>query len=216
MTICIPTQSGMSVHCITQWTDFVTTAISECLNVPENSIHVEVKHVGGGFGAKCSRANQIACASALACHLTGVPIRFVMTMQSNMDVIGKRNAMKAEYTIDVDSDGKIVKLSGHTTHDMGISINESPRLLADLSTFNIYNGSAWKLTNELARTDAPSMTTCRAPGTTESIAMAEIMMEHIARVVGKDPVAVRMANLEADTPMKTLLPDFVNGIGKYK
>ncbi|KAG4066033.1 hypothetical protein HA402_001280 [Bradysia odoriphaga] len=211
-TICIPTEDGMLVHTSSQWTDITQTAIAQCLNVKENSIHIEVKRVGGGFGAKISRAGQIACACALACHLIAVPVRFVLTLESNMNVVGKRNGMIGEYTIDVDDNGKILKMTGNQSHDMGISLNESPRILADLAYSNVYDASSWKLTNELIKTDAASNTWCRGPGTTEAIAMAETMMEHIARITGKDPLAVRVANLTSDSKMKDLIPKFVKDI----
>ncbi len=156
--ICIPIEDGILVHSSTQWIDLTNIAIAECLNVPQNSIHIEVKRVGGGFGGKVSRPSQIACACALACHLTKLPIRFVMSFESNMNVIGKRNAMIGEYTIRVDGNGKIVKLDAKIAHDMGCSLNESPRLLADLSYPNCYDASSWNLEIALTKTDAPSQT----------------------------------------------------------
>lgn len=53
----------------------------------------------------------------------------------------------------------------------------------------------------------------RAPGTTEAIAMTENTMEHIARVVGKDPNEVRIANLEEDSVFHKLLPEFLESVG---
>lgn len=194
--------------------DLVTIAISQCLNVPENSIQIEVKYVGGAFGAKESRSSQVACAAALACHLTGLPIRFVMSLESNMNVMGKRCTMRAKYTIDVDPEGKVVKLTGDTAQDMGCSMNDSYKSLIERSYPNCYDASSWKYTSQFVKTDAPSMTWCRAPGTTGAIAMAEIMMEHIANVLDKDPIAVRITNMAANSKMKSLLPDFVKDVGK--
>lgn len=213
-TLCVPFENGMEVYSSTQWTHFIQIAISECLRVPENSIHIVVNRVGGSYGAKVSRSGQIACAAALACHLTGLPIRFVMTLESNMNVIGKRNSMIGEYSVDVDENGKIVKLVSSPAYDMGCSLNESPTILADHSYPNCYDASSWKVNTIHVKTDAPSHTWCRAPGTMETISLAETIMEHIAKVLDKNPMDVRVANMVADSYMRTLIPKFLKDVGK--
>jgi xanthine dehydrogenase/oxidase len=55
----------------------------------------------------------------------------------------------------------------------------------------------------------------RAPGTTEAIAMTDTVFEHIARVLGKDPVDVKMENLTEDSVFKTMMPDFVSSVGEF-
>lgn len=52
----------------------------------------------------------------------------------------------------------------------------------------------------------------RAPGTTDAIAMTEHVMEHIARAVGRDPVDVRLENLEDGSEFKTMIPEFVKSV----
>jgi xanthine dehydrogenase/oxidase len=42
--------------------------------------------------------------------------------------------------------------------------------------------------------------------------MTEHVMEHIARIVGRDPVDVRMENLEEDSEFKKLLPEFITSV----
>lgn len=214
-TVCIPDEDRMLVYTATQWIDFTNAVISQCLRVPENSIHIIVNRLGGGYGGKVSRSAQVACACALACLLTKKPVRFVMTFESNMTVIGKRNGMIGEYEVDVNSNGKILKLKGNSAHDMGCSLNESPSLLASVAYPNCYDASLWTVKNENVKTDAPSHSWCRAPGSLESIAMTETVMEHIAKVIGKDPISVRMTNMVNDSVMKTMIPDFLKDIGKY-
>lgn len=56
----------------------------------------------------------------------------------------------------------------------------------------------------------------RAPGTNEAVAMAEFMMEQIARCTGKDPLAVRIANLPAESKLRVMIPQLVSSSRKYK
>lgn len=53
-------------------------------------VNVIVRRVGGAYGSKISRQCQIACAAALVSHLQGKTCRFVMSIEDNMRVVGKR------------------------------------------------------------------------------------------------------------------------------
>lgn len=213
-TCCVPAEDGIDVHSSTQWMNFVNIAIAECLNIPENAINMIVRRLGGAYGAKISRSSQIACACALACYLTQKPVRFVMSIESNMTVIGKRFAVINEYEIEVDDNGKIQKLKNCYAHDYGCSINESIEMVTKLCFQNCYLTDTWDNKGQIVRTDAPSNTWCRASGTVEGIAMIENIMEHIAREIGKDSISVRLANMSDDSNMRIMLQDFLKDIGE--
>ncbi|XP_061934259.1 uncharacterized protein LOC107992596 isoform X2 [Apis cerana] len=61
-----------------------------------------------------------------------------------------------------------------------------------------YDYSTWTYQGFEVKTDLPSNTFCRAPGSTEGIAIIENIMEHIAKTVEKDPLEVRYANMIED------------------
>lgn len=44
--------------------------------------------------------------------------------------------------------------------------------------------------------------------------MTEMMMEHISKVTGIDPLAVRVENLPADSKLREMIPTFVSNIRK--
>lgn len=213
-TICRPAEDGIEVMSSTQWIDFVQIAVSACLNIPSNKINMVHRRIGGGYGAKASRSAQVACACAIACTLTNRPVRFVLTMESNMETVGKRLALINEYDIDVDDDGKIIKMANNFSQDFGCSTNENMMFSALAHMKNCYENDTWSVTTNIVRTNAPSHTFCRAPGSTEGIAMIENIMEHIARTTGKDPLAVRIANMPEENKMRTILPDFIADTGK--
>ncbi|KAJ6648665.1 Xanthine dehydrogenase [Pseudolycoriella hygida] len=211
-TVCTPTDDGIKVYTSTQWTDFTQIAISGCLKVPTNSVHLELKRVGGAYGGKVTRASLIACACALGCYLTRRPVRFVMTIESNMEVIGKRNAMIGEYTATVDPNGKIESLNYNTFHDAGSSFNEPISSSVAISHANCYDASKWNLKSEDVKTDAPSHTWCRAPRTLEMIGLAETVMEHISKVLSKDPMSVRLENMPSESLIRTMIPAFLKDV----
>lgn len=211
--VCVPADDGMDVYSSTQHMDLNNVAIAKCLNIPENSINMVVRRVGGGYGAKLTRSSQIACACALSCYLTNQPVRFVMTIESNMMTMGKRYAVINEYEIEVDDNGKIQKLKNNYALDFGCSLNDSTNSWIQQYFPNCYLSDTWDNTGQFVITDATSHTWCRSPGTTEAIAMIENIMEHIAREVGKPPISVRLANMSDDSNIKRMMPDFLKDIG---
>lgn len=213
--LCIPSDEGLDVYSATQWLDHVQTAISESLNMPQNKINMYVKRLGGGYGCKISRSSMIACACALAAHLSNRPVRLTLTLEANMQAIGKRNACVSNYTVETDGNGKILKLQNRYDEDYGCSLNEPViDLLTNISFPNCYQSGNWDSIGKAVKTDSASQTFCRAPGTTEGITMIENIMEHIARTTGKDPISVRLENIAETSPIKKHLQNFTESIGK--
>lgn len=213
-TVCRPAEDGIEVMSSTQWVDFVQVAVANCLKISSNQVNMMHRRIGGGYGAKASRSGQVACASAIGCRLTNRPVRFVLTMEANMETVGKRLGLMNEYDIDVDDDGKIVKMTNVFYQDFGCSLNENIMFSSLGHMKNCYAYDTWTVSTKMVETNAPSHTFCRAPGSTEGVAMIENIMEHIARVTEKDPLSVRIANMPEDNKMRTILTDFVKDTGK--
>lgn len=213
---CTPNDDGgINFHVSSQWLDLAHVAVSRCLKMPQSKIIASFKRVGGGYGAKLSRASHISCACALACHLLRMPVRFVMSIESNMTVIGKRVGCAAEYDVTIDSStGRLIHFAPLITSDFGCSLNDDTSffMLHSMSFSNYAHATEWKLNVNRLKTDAPSATWARAPGTTESIAIQENLMEHIAREVNMDPAQVRINNFH-DGPMHKIFPEFLKDTG---
>ncbi|XP_032686991.1 indole-3-acetaldehyde oxidase-like isoform X2 [Odontomachus brunneus] len=210
--VCIPQEDSMDVYATTQALDMTQISIAQCLNVNNNSINVIVKRIGGGYGAKISRNLQVSCACALVCHKLNRPARFVMSIESNMNSMGKRMASRQEYEIGVDDNGVIQYLNCATWSNTGYTFNEPLGWLVVHHLENCYTPDYWTCKGFEARTDLPSNTYCRAPGSMEAIAMIEHIMEHIARVTKKDPIQVRLSNMTSDE--KELLEPMINDLRK--
>lgn len=131
--VCVPIEDGMDVYSATQWMDAAQVAIANSINVKNNHINMNVRRLGGGFGAKISRNIQVACAAAIAAHLLNRPVRFVMTIEANMNIAGKRYAVINDYDVEVDDNGKIQKLVTDYVEDMGCSNNEAGEIWKQMS-----------------------------------------------------------------------------------
>lgn len=69
------------------------------LNLLTFSVNVQVRRLGGAYGAKISKANQIACAAAVGAHVARKPVRVVLDLESNMKMIGKRLPYLTKYEV---------------------------------------------------------------------------------------------------------------------
>ncbi|XP_055621822.1 uncharacterized protein LOC129765481 [Toxorhynchites rutilus septentrionalis] len=210
--ICVPAEDSMDVYSSTQWVDQCQVAIALALNIPEHRLNFYVRRLGGAFGAKLTRASQVACACAIAAHFSQRPVRLVLSLESNMEAIGKRASCVSHYEVEVDEKGKIMKLLNNYWEDYGCSLNEPIEMVTAQFYKNCYDASSWKLIGKAALTDSASNTWCRGPGTNEGISMIENIMEHIAHELGKDPLAVRLENMGPDCKIRDLLPDFIRNV----
>ncbi|XP_049874983.1 uncharacterized protein LOC126373064 [Pectinophora gossypiella] len=190
-----PTEDGMEVYSATQWLDLTNAAISEALKIPMNRINVIVRRVGGAYGAKISRASQVACAAALVTHLQGKVCRFILSIQDNMKIVGKRLPTTSNFEIGVNTAGEIQYLKNSYYQDVGCSLNERVAPVTVNHFKNCYDSKRWYIEANSVITDNASNTWCRAPASTEGVAMIEYMMEKIASTLGKDPLEVRLANM---------------------
>uniref|UniRef100_A0A182NGV4 Indole-3-acetaldehyde oxidase n=1 Tax=Anopheles dirus TaxID=7168 RepID=A0A182NGV4_9DIPT len=208
VSLCVPHADSMDVYCATQWLDHVQIAVSQVLQVRESTLNLFVRRVGGAYGAKLTRATQIACACAVAAHRTRVPVRMILPLETAMAGSGKRCGSVSEYEASFDAAGRISRLSHTYIHDAGASLNAMLGAMTSDLFKNCYRTDVWKLRGKIARTDCPPNTWARAPGTSEGIAMVENIMEHIAHRTGLDPVDVRMVNISRENKMHSLLPRF--------
>lgn len=210
----VPIEDGIDVFSATQWIDVTQIAIASCLNIPNNQVNMNVRRLGGAYGAKISRCNPVACASALAAHLLNRPVRFVMSLEANMTALGKRYGCISDYEVEVDENGLILKMQNNYVQDYGCSLNEGVVSHSGEFFKNCYSTKGWVINGKEAITDAASNTWCRAPGTTEGVAMIEHIMDHIAYSIGKEPTEVRLTNCPKISKMRSIMSEFLTSVGK--
>ncbi|XP_034939273.1 xanthine dehydrogenase 1-like [Chelonus insularis] len=194
--VCIPTEDGLDVYPTSQWMDLTQGVIADCLGIPQNKININVRRLGGGYGAKISRNAMVSCACALVSYLLNRPARLVLNIESNMMIMGKRPAARQEYEVGVDAKGIIQYLNFNSWHNSGHTWNEFAGPLTSQHVYTCYDGSPWNVKSIDVQTDIPSNTYCRGPGSVEGVSMVETIMENIAKELGLDPTEVRLGNME--------------------
>ncbi|CAH2982873.1 unnamed protein product [Chilo suppressalis] len=194
-TIAKATEDGLEIYSATQWLDLTNVAIAQSLNMSVNRINVIVRRVGGAYGGKITRSVQIACAAALVAHLQGKTCRFILPLQTNMKIIGKRLPTSCNFEVGVNQYGAIQYLKNKFYQDNGCTPNETISPVTVNHFRNCYDTKRWYIEANSVHTDTPSNTWCRAPSSTEGVAMVEYIMERIAYHMRLDPLQVRIANM---------------------
>ncbi|ODN05821.1 Indole-3-acetaldehyde oxidase [Orchesella cincta] len=192
--VCHPREDGIDVHCCTQWIDHTQNTIATVLNIPTNSINMQVRRVGGGFGGKISRNTFVATACSVATWVTGRPCRVILDLETNMTMIGKRLPYRIPYEVGFDENGRIGSLKVDLICDTGYSVNDPDSFVALMHIQNVYKSAGWEVVTSYVPTNTAANTACRAPGSIKAVALLEWIMDSIAYTLKKDPIAVRQAN----------------------
>ncbi|KAL1516706.1 hypothetical protein ABEB36_000583 [Hypothenemus hampei] len=206
----VPTEDGLNVYPGSQWMDYTQGVISQFLALPSQKINIVVRRLGGAFGAKITRNAFLAASVSLAAFKLRKPVRMWMTINDNMDVIGKRFPLYSTYEVGVNGKGIIQYLKAQLYRDEGILSNEPTDDLMVNQFQNCYKVDTWTFDTYTVVTDKASKCFMRAPGNFEALSAIESIMDHIAYSLNLDPWAVRRANM--DDQKHPILVQLVNEI----
>lgn len=211
-TVVVPRDGKYDVFSATQWIGSIHYALSLVLKVPSNNINITVTRLGGGYGGKISGGIRVAATCALVSYHLQRPARFVLQLEQNMGSIGKRWPMMGNYQTGFDDQGKIESMHLECFCDAGCTHNDYVTQNVQVAVANCYEAGHWTIKPNAVLTDAPSNLWTRAPGDVEGIAMIESVIEHVAFVTKRDPMEVRMANINPDQPIHKVYKEFVETV----
>ncbi len=108
-SLCVPGE-GPALHITssTQSPSFVQKTVSKVLGIPIHQVQVDVLRLGGAFGGKEDQATPWAVMAALATHLTGRPVKLILSRHEDLVNTGKRHPYSYDFTIGLNEDGKIL------------------------------------------------------------------------------------------------------------
>ncbi|XP_072438458.1 xanthine dehydrogenase-like [Chiloscyllium punctatum] len=206
---CVPTEDGLDVQASCQWLDLAQQAVAGACGIPATDVNVKANHLGGGFGAKVTRANLVACGAALAAHLLNRPAQCIMDLATNMKAIGKRHGYIFKYKVGFNDDGTLNGVIITYYCDNGSSANDNEVSAFFAFSDNAYKCENWKLIPVALKTNRAAHTWCRSPGSVPNIFVIETILEHVAKFLNLDPIAVKEKNLYCQgdiTPLGFNLP----------
>ena len=195
-----PQEDGdMLVHSSTQHPTEIQHKVAEALGKSFNSIRVEIRRMGGGFGGKESQGNSLACACAIIAARTGRPTKMRYDRDDDMVITGKRHEFRIDYQVGFDADGKIQAVDfkqycrGGWAQDLTLPVADRAMLHAD----NAYHLPNARITSHRLKTNTVSNTAFRGFGGPQGVVGIERVIDHIAHHLGKDPLEIRQLNYYA-------------------
>ena len=183
------------VYSSTQHPSETQQLIAKMFNQKSNSINVEVRRIGGGFGGKETNF-MTACICALLAKKSGQPVKLRLDRDDDIILTGKRHEFLSEYEVGFNDEGIIEGLKINLSSNCGMSpdlsaaINERALLHVD----NAYYISDIEVTNNLCKTNIPTSTAFRGFGGNQVMMAIENIIDNIARYLKKDTIEVRKKN----------------------
>lgn len=201
IALAVPGEDGdMRLVASTQHPTEVQHAVSRLLGLPYNAVTTEVRRLGGGFGGKESQASLVAGLAALAARKAGKPVKLRLDRATDMLVTGKRHDFLARYEVGFDDEGRILGLDVILASRAGWSADHSPPVMtrALCHIDNAYFLPAVRARGFCCKTNTQSNTAFRGFGAPQASAAIEAVVDHIARHLGRDPLAIRQLNYYGD------------------
>ncbi len=201
-------------HSATQAPHMIRSALAEALGLEERCVRVIPPDIGGGFGYK----NPIQCEEIAVCWLAihlARPVRWTEDRLEHLTAGANAREHHYDLTLHADADGRILALDAVVTIDAGAySVWPNTSTVEGAMAGGILPGpykiGCYRMRTYTVATNKPPICPYRSVARTGVTFAMDILIDALARAVGRDSVDVRLDNLIPASD----LPD-VNITGKH-
>ncbi len=187
------------VHTSTQVPHMIRVGLAQCLGIEEGRLRVIAPDVGGGFGYKCVLQPEEVLVAWLALTYRR-PFRYVEDRREHL--VAGANTREHHYRLaaHIDDRGRLLALDAQITIDGGAYSNWpfTIGLEPGQATGNLpgpYAFGGYRCVTRCVATNKPGFLPYRGVARTGVCFAIELLMDAIAREVGREPCEVRAENL---------------------
>jgi xanthine dehydrogenase large subunit len=188
--------AGMLVYSSTQHPSEMQQVVARMLGWPAHSVVCECRRMGGGFGGKESQSAVFACIAALAAYRLKRPVKLRPDRDDDFMITGKRHDAVYRYEVGFDDAGRIlgarVEIALRAGYSADLSGAVATRAVCHVD--NAYYLSDVEIVALCCKTNTQSNTAFRGFGGPQGALVTEVMLDAVARTLGRDPLDVRLAN----------------------
>ena len=188
--------NDFKIYSSTQHPGETQQIIAKMLNQKNNTINVEVRRIGGGFGGKETQSFIFAAICTLLSKKTKLPVKLRIDRDDDILITGKRHDFHSDYEVGFNNRGVIegvkIKLASRCgiSPDLSGAINSRALLHID----NAYYLSDISVENYLCKTNTSSSTAFRGFGGNQGMMVIENIIDNVARFLSKDSAEIRKIN----------------------
>jgi carbon-monoxide dehydrogenase large subunit len=184
----------MEIVCSCQSVHETRNFFARYLGIPEGSIRVTARDVGGGFGQKMFVFRE-ECAVVLASRLLGRPVKWIEDRRENLVAAGHSRNEQGRVRLAIDADHTIQAITIEHTADVG-AYPPCPAIIDPQLLPGPYRIPRLGFSLAMVWTNTMGKVAYRGPWMFETTAR-EMALDHAARTLGIDPVELRRRNLLA-------------------
>ncbi|WP_106475894.1 xanthine dehydrogenase family protein molybdopterin-binding subunit [Phytohalomonas tamaricis] len=190
-----PGARELSIHTSTQVPHLVRKQLAESLRIGEECIRVSASDVGGGFGMKLGVYPEDVLASLHAMALRR-PVKWIEDRMEHFRASTHGRESIHDYCLAADAEGRFVAMTNTYTTDIGGW--NSPFGSSQLSSVIFtgpYRVADAAVERRVAMTNKTPVGAYRGYGQPEVNFALEVLVDRLARKLGKDPLALRELNM---------------------
>jgi carbon-monoxide dehydrogenase large subunit len=198
-------RNQLVVYSSTQVPHMIRSGLAECLGLPIAQLQVIAPDVGGGFGYKCNLMPEEVTIAWLAMKLRR-PVRWVEDRREHL--VSGTNCREHDYRLraHVDARGRLLGLEAEVDVDSGAysvwpftACLETGQIIGNLP--GPYKMERYRCRVRGVATNKPPFSPYRGVARPGVAFAMEMLMDAIARTVGRDPTEVRFENLVTGADM---------------
>ena len=193
------------VHLSTQGAHVMRIGIAQSLGLPEHKVRVIAPDVGGGFGGKNRLMPEEVAVAAIAMKV-GHPVRWIEDRREHLIASVHAREHVYDVTLYADNDGTLLGLEGDVYIDSGAYAlwPTGSFMEASMAARNLpgpYQMRALKVNTYTVATNKAPMGPYRGVARPGACFTIERLVDELARVLGREPVDVRVQNIVTGAQM---------------
>ena len=188
----------ITIHGSMQCPYYIHGAVAKAMGYEASQVQIKADVTGGGFGGKEDYPSILACEVAVAAFKAKKPVRVIFDRREDMEFTPKRHPSISKYKVAV-KDGKVTAMDIDVKINAGAYTTLSAVVLqrALISASGVYKVDNLHIKGWAMKTNMVPSGAFRGFGAPQTFFAVELVMDHIGRDLGMDPLTFKLANLAA-------------------